>query len=159
VPTAGDALTADNTFIQTCQAGPLERCDMWHRGARWEFLTHRTTCTSEMSKKTTSKKICQKRPHLGGGMSGQATHGTCRLGQKRHQPATIANAGRWPHRRHRPSPLGQVGPVAWAISGRSMWPRRAQARGSGGPCRLGEWRHLRRCPDSPTNSTHSEARQ
>jgi hypothetical protein len=32
-------------------------CGVW-----FEFLTHKTTCTSEMLEKTTCRKICQKRP-------------------------------------------------------------------------------------------------
>jgi hypothetical protein len=46
-----------------------------------------------MLEKTTCRKICQKRPPTGGGTSGQATRGTCRLGRRRHGGAATANAG------------------------------------------------------------------
>jgi hypothetical protein len=57
------------------------------------FLTNQTTCASVLSKRTTSEKVWQKRPPGGGGTSGQATRGTCRLGQRRHVHAATANAG------------------------------------------------------------------
>jgi hypothetical protein len=57
-----------------------------------EFLTDWTTCTNEMAKKTTCKKYYQKEPLLGGGTSGQATCGTCRLGQSRY-PAGVGIGG------------------------------------------------------------------
>jgi hypothetical protein len=58
-----------------------------------EFLTHKTTCASEMLEKTTCRKICQKRPLRVAGTAGQATRGTCRLGRRRHGGAATANAG------------------------------------------------------------------
>jgi hypothetical protein len=60
---------------------------------KFEFLTHKTTCASEMLEKTTCRKICQKRPPTSGGTSGQATRGTCRLGRRWHGGAATANAG------------------------------------------------------------------
>jgi mTERF domain-containing protein len=42
-----------------------------------EFLTHETTCASEMLEKTTCEIFCQKRPPMSGGTLGQAT-------QRRH---------------------------------------------------------------------------
>jgi hypothetical protein len=50
--------------------------------ASWngEFLTHQTTCASEMLEKTTCENFGQKGPPAGGGTFGQATRGTCRLG-------------------------------------------------------------------------------
>jgi hypothetical protein len=59
-----------------------------------EFLTEETTCANVLSKKTPYEKNCQKRPLLGGGMSGQATRVTCRLGQSRHAPAATPKAGK-----------------------------------------------------------------
>jgi hypothetical protein len=59
-----------------------------------EFLTEETTCATILSKKTPYEKIYQKRPLLGGGMSGQATCVTCRLGQSRHAPAATPKAGK-----------------------------------------------------------------
>jgi hypothetical protein len=56
-----------------------------------EFLTHETTCASEMLEKTTCEIFCQKRPPTSGGTPGQATRGTCRLG--RQAPAAVAIAG------------------------------------------------------------------
>jgi hypothetical protein len=56
-----------------------------------EFLAKKTTCASEMSKKTTYEKNCQKGPCLSGGTSGQATHVTCRLGQIRQVLAATPN--------------------------------------------------------------------
>jgi hypothetical protein len=38
-----------------------------------EFLTHETTCASEMLEKTTCENFCQKRPPTSGGTPGQAT--------------------------------------------------------------------------------------
>jgi hypothetical protein len=58
-----------------------------------EFLTHETTCPSEMLEKTTCEIFCQKRPPTSGGTPGQATRGTCRLGQCRQAPAAVAVAG------------------------------------------------------------------
>jgi hypothetical protein len=52
----------------------------------------KTTCASEMLK-TTREKICQKRPRLSGGTSGQATRVTCRLSQIRQVLAATPNAG------------------------------------------------------------------
>jgi hypothetical protein len=49
-----------------------------------EFLTHQTTCTSEMLEKTPSENYCQKGPPVSGGTPRQATRGTCRLGHRRH---------------------------------------------------------------------------
>jgi hypothetical protein len=49
-----------------------------------------------MLEKTTCKNFCQKRPPTGGGMAGQATRGTCRLGRRRHEGAATSNAGMWP---------------------------------------------------------------
>jgi hypothetical protein len=66
-----------------------------------KFLTKRTTCASEMLKKTTCQKICQKGPRLGGGTSGQATCVACRLGQFRHRHAATPNTGRSPDGRRR----------------------------------------------------------
>jgi hypothetical protein len=60
-----------------------------------EFLTHKTTCASEMLEKTTCQKICQKRPPTSGGTSGEATRGTCRLGRRRQVHAATAKAGMW----------------------------------------------------------------
>jgi hypothetical protein len=54
---------------------------------------HQTTCASVMSKRTSCKNICQKGPPKGGGMSGQATRGTCRLGQRWQGGAAIPKAG------------------------------------------------------------------
>jgi hypothetical protein len=59
----------------------------------WEFLTKKTTFTNGLSKKTTCKKNCQKRPPLGGGMSSQLTRGTCRHCQSRHVLAAWDKAG------------------------------------------------------------------
>jgi hypothetical protein len=50
-----------------------------------------------MAKKTTCEKYCQKEPLLGGGTSGQATRGTCRLGQSRQEGAAIPKAGKRVH--------------------------------------------------------------
>jgi hypothetical protein len=61
-----------------------------------EFLTHQTTCTSEMLEKTTCENYCQKEPPVGGGTPGQATRGTCRLGQCRQGDAATAITGMWP---------------------------------------------------------------
>jgi hypothetical protein len=61
-----------------------------------EFLTHETTCLSEMLEKTTYENFCQKRPPTSGGTPGQATRGTCRLGQGRQAPAAVAVAGMRP---------------------------------------------------------------
>jgi hypothetical protein len=58
-----------------------------------EFLTHQTTCASEMLEKTTCEIFCQKGTPAGGGTFGQATRGTCRLGQRRHGGATIPKSG------------------------------------------------------------------
>jgi hypothetical protein len=63
-----------------------------------EFLTNWTTCTNEIAKKTTCEKYCQKEPLLGSGTSGQATHGTRRLGQSRQEGAAIPKAGMFPGR-------------------------------------------------------------
>jgi hypothetical protein len=57
------------------------------------WITHETTCASEMLEKTTYKKFCQKRPPTSGGTPGQATRGTCRLGQCRQAPAAVAIGG------------------------------------------------------------------
>jgi hypothetical protein len=73
-----------------------------------KFLTHKTTCASKMLEKITCRKICQKRPPTGGGTSGQATRGTCRLGRRRHG--------------------GEVGPAATAKSGRHV-PRHPAGNG------------------------------
>jgi hypothetical protein len=62
----------------------------------FEFLTHKTTCANVMSKKITSKNICQKTPPLNGGTPAQATRGTCRLGQRRHPLAANTNSGTLP---------------------------------------------------------------
>jgi hypothetical protein len=82
-----------------------------------EFLRHKTTCASEMLEKTTCRKICQKRPPMGGGMFGQATRGTCRLGRRRQVHAATAKVGMWlgwllrrPLQALPPSPL-----PAWAV--------------------------------------------
>jgi hypothetical protein len=61
-----------------------------------EFLTHQTTCASEMLEKTTCEIFYQKRPPVDGGTPGQATRGTCRLGQCRQAPAAVRIAGMWP---------------------------------------------------------------
>jgi hypothetical protein len=66
-----------------------------------EFLTHETTCINGMAKKITSEIICQNTPPLSGGTPGQATRGTCRLGQRRHEPAASAISGTMPSRRRR----------------------------------------------------------
>jgi hypothetical protein len=58
-----------------------------------EFLTHETTCASEMLEKTTCENFCQKRPPTSGGTPGQATRGTCRLGHCRQAPAAVAIGG------------------------------------------------------------------
>jgi hypothetical protein len=55
-----------------------------------------TSVNNELSKKTTYKKNCQKRPPLGGGKSGQLTRGTCRHWQSRHVLAAIARADTLP---------------------------------------------------------------
>jgi hypothetical protein len=62
-------------------------------GVYLEFLTKKTTFTNGLSKKTTCKKNCQKRPPLGGGMSSQLTRGTCRHCQSRHVLAAWDRAG------------------------------------------------------------------
>jgi hypothetical protein len=66
-------------------------------GCTWmcwvEFLTKKTTFTNGLSKKTTCKKNCQKRPPLGGGMSSQLIRGTCRHCQSRHVLAVWNRAG------------------------------------------------------------------
>jgi hypothetical protein len=49
-----------------------------------------------MLEKTTCEKFCQKRPPTSGGTPGQATCGTCRLGQCRQAPAAVRIAGMWP---------------------------------------------------------------
>jgi hypothetical protein len=49
-----------------------------------------------MSERTTSENFCQKRPLLSGGTPGQATRGTCRLGQCRQGGAATPIAGMWP---------------------------------------------------------------
>jgi hypothetical protein len=64
----------------------------------YEFLTDWTTCTNEMAKKTTCEKYCQKEPLLGGGTSGQATCGTCRLVRSRQEGAAIPKVGMFPGR-------------------------------------------------------------
>jgi hypothetical protein len=61
-----------------------------------EILTHKTTCTNEMAKETTSKIICQKRPAVSGGTPGQATRGMCHLGQCRQGPAAVGNSSMCP---------------------------------------------------------------
>jgi hypothetical protein len=66
-----------------------------------EFLTHKTTCANVIPKKTTSEFFCQKRPAIGGGRPGQATHGTCRLGQHRQGSAANAISGTSPRRYRR----------------------------------------------------------
>jgi hypothetical protein len=82
-----------------------------------EFLTKKTTCASEMSKKTTCGKIYQKGSRLSGGTSGQATRVTCRLGQIRQALAATPNTGMLADgRRHRP-PFPVVGPAAIANAG------------------------------------------
>jgi hypothetical protein len=63
-----------------------------------EFLTQWTTCTNEMSKRTTFEKICQKRLPLSGGIPGQATCGTYRLGRSRQEGAAFVIAAKSPGR-------------------------------------------------------------
>jgi hypothetical protein len=58
-----------------------------------EFLTHETTCASEMLEKTTCEIFCQKRPPMSGGTPGQATRDTCRRCHCRQAPAAVAIAG------------------------------------------------------------------
>jgi hypothetical protein len=67
-----------------------------HSVVKSEFLTKKTTSVNKLSKKTTCKNICQKRPPLGGGKSGQLTRGTYRHWQSRHVLAAIARAGTLP---------------------------------------------------------------
>jgi hypothetical protein len=74
-----------------------------------------------MLEKTTCRKICQKRPPTGGGTSGQATRGTCRLGRRRHGVAATAIAGMWPGSWLRRPPLGHAGPAAIPVSGMVTW--------------------------------------
>jgi hypothetical protein len=92
---------------------------------RIEFLTHKTTCANVMSKKTTSKNFCKKRPPLGGGTAGQATRGTCRLGQRRHGGAATAVSGTSPGRYRRQPlralPPGQVPACSQAACHHPRW--------------------------------------
>jgi hypothetical protein len=90
-----------------------------------EFLTEETTCTNEMAKETTSENICQKRPLPSGGTPGQATRGTCRLGQCRQGPAAVPSSGMLPLQRPRPTPSAAVGPAANGVAGMSTWRRAA----------------------------------
>jgi hypothetical protein len=75
----------------TCGAGrsaaATERSAAGKSETGGEFLTHKTTCASEMLEKTTCRKICQKRP--------LPTRGTCRLGRCRQVHAATAKAGMW----------------------------------------------------------------
>jgi hypothetical protein len=86
-----------------------------------KFLTHKTTCASEMLEKTTCRKICQKRPPTGGGTSGQTTRGTCRLGRRRHGGAATKNAGMWPGLWRCRKAFAHVGPAATHVAGKVTW--------------------------------------
>jgi hypothetical protein len=108
----------------------------------WEFLTHETTCASEMLEKTTCEKFCQKRPPMSGGTPGQATRGTCRLGQCRQASAAVAVAGTSVSVRRRLAALAHVGPAAIPGSGMMTWHS----------CRLTRRRHVAiLCTDSRTS--------
>jgi hypothetical protein len=89
-------------------------------------LTHETTCASEMLEKTTCKNFCQKRPPTSGGTPGQATRGTCRLGQCRQAPAAVAIGGT----------LAQV------RRGSTMLPPPLAAGDVAAPCRHHHWRQV-----------------
>jgi hypothetical protein len=93
-------------------------------------LTEETTCTNEMAKETTFEIICQKRPAVSGGTPGQATRGTCHLGQCRQGLAAVASAGMLLLQRRRPTTSPAVGPAANGESGMSMW--RHAGNGGGG---------------------------
>jgi hypothetical protein len=84
-------------------------------------LTHETTRASEMLEKTTCEIFCQKGPPTDGGTPGQATRGTCRLGQCRQAPAADAKPGMFPFKRRRYPPTGQVGHAASVVAGMSTW--------------------------------------
>jgi hypothetical protein len=99
-----------------------------------EFLTHKTTCTTEMLEKTTCPKICQKRPPISGGMAGQATRGTCRLGRCRHGGAASSVTGMWPASSRRRTALAQVGPAAITVTGMVTWHHAASPIAGTLPC-------------------------
>jgi hypothetical protein len=63
-------------------------CLVIRSSEKWDFLTHHTTCASEMLEKTTCEIFCQKEPPAGGGTFGQATRG-----QRRHGGAAIPKSG------------------------------------------------------------------
>jgi hypothetical protein len=92
-----------------------------------EFLTEETTCTNEMAKETTSENICQKRPLLSGGTPGQATRGTCRLGQCRQGLAAVPSSGMLTLQRRRSTPSAAVGPAANGESDMLTWRPAAKA--------------------------------
>jgi hypothetical protein len=82
-----------------------------------EFSMKRTTCTSEMLKRTTYKKNCQKGLPLSDGTSGQATRVTCHLGQIWQTLTVIVETGMLADGRRRRPPLSLVGLAASAIAG------------------------------------------
>jgi hypothetical protein len=62
-----------------------------------------------------------KRTPTGGGTSGQATRGTCRLGQRRQGGAAIPKSGMLPGRWRRQRASEEVGHAAWDVAGRVTW--------------------------------------
>jgi hypothetical protein len=78
-----------------------------------EFLTKETSCPSEMSKRTTSKKFWQKRPPGGGGTIAQTTRVSCHLDGCRHTHAVTANVGMLP--------TEDSITVAVSVAGHSSW--------------------------------------
>jgi hypothetical protein len=87
-------------------------------GTILEFLTHKTTCATEMLEKTTCRKICQKRPPTDGGTSGHATRGTCRLGRRRQVHAATAKAGMWLGKHPAAIPIAGKHPAAIPVAGK-----------------------------------------
>jgi hypothetical protein len=87
-------------------------------GEHYEFLTHKTTCTSEMLEKNTCRKICQKRLPTGGGTAGQAARETCRLGRRRQVHATTAKAGMWLGKHPAAIPVAGKHPTAIPVAGK-----------------------------------------
>jgi hypothetical protein len=76
-----------------------------------KFLTHKTTCASEMLEKTTCQKIYQKRP----------LRVAARLARRHVARAATANAGMGVPPQPTPArllPFEEVGPAATAKSGR-----------------------------------------
>jgi hypothetical protein len=82
--------------------GQRVAADRWNRGSANRIRSTGTRIFDEtdhlrqyLVKRTTSEKDCQKRPVLSGGTPGQATRGTCRLGQSRQGGAATYVAGMW----------------------------------------------------------------